>query len=223
MIAWYIRSRVDVVVLVALWLLFPVLGWAACSEEARNYYQKGVQAKDKYITSRHHCPEECLEEQRYFYQRAAELCPSDPQAHINLGDVFEKLGRYREARTQYTTVLSLCTKAGELCSRPVDLSDKTSPSLLAITYFGLGDLYFHTGEYAKAVDAYQKGLKLHPGDTLAQERQRLALRLKGQAFPDTQTIEETLGGKEMTLMGVGGVRPDPRIHIVIPFSFNDDK
>ncbi|MBI3798683.1 MAG: OmpA family protein [Deltaproteobacteria bacterium] len=195
------HSFASVAMFGSLVLLAPVLGWGACSKEAQQSYEKGTQVSQKYTAQGNPCQEECLEEKRYFYQRAVELCPSYPEADINLGDVLEQLGRYPEALIRYT-------KATEL-----------NPGF-AIAYFGLGDFYFHTGDYAKAVAAYDKGLLLDPQSELANEQRRQALCLKDKEVPAARCIQEVLGG--FVRMGPGGIKRDRRIPISIPFAYNAD-
>jgi outer membrane protein OmpA-like peptidoglycan-associated protein len=95
--------------------------------------------------------------------------------------------------------------------------------MLAVAYFSLGDLYFRTREYAKAVETYDQGLRLEPTDRLANKRRELALRLKNQNVPDAETIQEVLGGEEWTIMSPVGVKPDRRFPISVPFAYNEDK
>ncbi len=75
------------------------------------------------------------------YKKAIKLCPSYAPAHNNLGDVYEKQGRYEEAIAQYKKAVKL---------RP----DAPYP------YFGIGDIYFKTGRYNDAINWYKKGMNL---------------------------------------------------------------
>ena len=101
------------------------------------------------------CTETCLMEKAELYQEATELCPNYAQAHNNLGDVFENLGRYKEAIEHYRRATSL------------------EPSG-AIPYFGLGDVFFRNGSYERAIEWYEKGLELDPKDSTAQKNLRQA-------------------------------------------------
>ena len=127
-------------VLGALLLCIPELGRGACSDEAEQSYAKGTQVSRRYTAPGNPCVEACLEEKRFFYQRAVALCPTHVKAHNNLGNAFEKLGRYPEAHAHYTQAVTL------------------QPDF-AVAYFGLGDVYFSTGEYSGAIEAYEQGLK----------------------------------------------------------------
>ena len=176
---------------------------AACPAEAESYYQKGTQVSEKYTARGAPCDDACLEEKAYFYQRATALCEAYPEAHNNLADVYEKLGRYPEAIRHY--------------SQAVDVSPD-----MAVAYFGLGDVYFHTGEFGKAVAAYDKGLTLHPGDSLALKNRDLALRMSAGKQIDASIIETALGGGEIKTMGPAGIRPNLRLPIYIPFAFDSD-
>ena len=134
-------------------------------EEARRYYEKGVQ-----VGNTSACEETCLQQKRDFYQRAVDLCPGYSEAHINLGDVLEKLGRYPEALTHYT-------KAVEL-----------TPDF-AIAHFGLGDFYLDTGDYARAVAAYDKGLGIDPDNS------GLGLQLDGSRSLRWDSLEPGNAGR----------------------------
>ena len=198
-------SRIGMVAgLVGLVLLAPAAGWGACSDEAQQYYEQGTKISQKYTAQGRPCLEECLGERLYFYKRAVELCASHAEAHNNLGDALEKLGRYSEAHVHYTRAIEL------------------QPGL-ADAYFGLGDLYFNTGEYARAVETYDQGLKLASKDKLAQKLRALAFSLKDKNMPDAETIQAALGGEEFKTLGPAGVRPHRRLPISIPFADNDDK
>lgn len=110
--------------------------------KAMDFYQKGVEAKE-------------LSEKEAYYIRALDLWPQYPQAHNNLGDVYERQGRYDEAIKEYEIASTLAPDA-------------------PYPYFGLGDVYFKLGRYEQAVVNYEKGLRIEPDDNLSIERLRLS-------------------------------------------------
>lgn len=96
-----------------------------------------------------------LVEKEAIYVEALKLRLGYPEAHNNLGDVYEKQGRFREAIREYQLAAMLAP-------------DFPYP------YFGLGDIYLHTGDYKKAVESYQKGLQLKPDDAQSLVSLRIA-------------------------------------------------
>jgi len=116
---------------------------------------------------------ETLMEKEQLYRKAVRLCPGYAQAHNNLGDVCEKLGKYTEAIEEYEKTISI-------------QSDASTP------YFGLGDIYFKNGDYKKAIGWYDEGLKLDPNDTLSKQlRSQAKLLLKGKSWviPKEQIVQ----------------------------------
>lgn len=111
-------------------------------EKAREFFEKGLEAKE-------------LSEKESLYVKAIELWPSYPEAHNNLGDVYEKQGKYKDAIREYTLAATFATNA-------------------PYPYFGLGDVYFKLGRYEQAVVNYEKGLKLDPNDKESQENLKIA-------------------------------------------------
>ena len=80
------------------------------------------------------------------FQAAAEINPSDPMSHSNLGAYLQEHGKLPEAMQQYDRTLSLTSDAG----------------LLAATYANLGTAYRKLGEDEKARDHYDQALRLNP-------------------------------------------------------------
>ncbi len=185
-------------VLAVLWMSFTKTVSANCLEVAREAYHQATRIERKYAIRHWPCHIDCVEEMRYFYQRAIALCPAYPEAWVNLGDVHERLGDYALAQSHYRRALSL---------RPN----------FAVAYFGLGDVAFRTLDYAKAQRAYRRGLALDPSDVLAHMRLGLSERLQAQPVPDRQLMAEMLGDRLIPLMGAGGTKIDRRLPLLIPF------
>lgn len=80
------------------------------------------------------------------FLRAAELHPSDPLSHSNIGAYLHQHGRLAEAVRQYEIAVSLTP----------------DPRLLATTYANLGSAYAEMGNYAEAQDAFDKSIRLNP-------------------------------------------------------------
>lgn len=85
------------------------------------------------------------------FQTAAEINPSDPMSHSNLGAYLQEHGKLPEAMQQYDRTISLTSDAG----------------LLAATYANLGAAYRKLGEDQKARDSYEQALRLNPNQSNA--------------------------------------------------------
>ena len=132
-------------------------------QKAKELFKKGFGVKE-------------LREKEAFYIQALEIWPGYPEAHNNLGDVYEKQERYEEAIREYTIATVL---------KPY----------LSVPYFGLGDVHFELGRYERAVDAYQKGLAIDPTDTISQENLLIARALISKIlfdFDSDQLTEEAI-------------------------------
>lgn len=117
---------------------------------------------------------EDLSEKERLYLEAIKLWPAYPQAHNNLGDVYEKQQRFEEAIKQYEIASALAP---------------TAP----YPYFGLGDVYFTLGKYKLAIPYYEKGLKMQPNDKASLERLQLSKALTTKIlFPfDSYELTDT--------------------------------
>ncbi len=85
------------------------------------------------------------------FQDAAEINPSDPMSHSNLGAYLQEHGKLTEAMEQYDRTISLTSDAG----------------LLAATYANLGTAYRKLGEAEKARESYDQALRQNPGQSNA--------------------------------------------------------
>lgn len=128
-------------------------------ERARAWFHKGLEAKD-------------LADKERYYLEALRERPGYPEAHNNLGDVYEKQGKYDEALREYQIAVALV------------------PSF-APAWFGIGDVSFALGYYEAAVHAYEKGLALEAKDELARHRLRIAQTL-------TMAIHFAVGSADLT-------------------------
>ena len=130
-----------------------------------------------------------LEKER-LYRKIIDICPDYPEAHNNLGDVYEIMGRFDEALKEYQLAIAL---------------DSTFPH----PYFGIGDILFKNGDYGAAVRWYDKGLLLNPSDQLTKELRRQAnALLHGRIIPKETIIEvlkrlKTRGPAEVVKLTLG--------------------
>ena len=84
------------------------------------------------------------------FREIIKKCPTYAEAHNNLADALEQLGRLEEAEKEYR------------------LAAKLKPRF-AIPLFGLGDVLLNKGRYSEAVSAYKRGLVINPDDELAEK------------------------------------------------------
>jgi len=100
------------------------------------------------------------------YVKVLHLLPNNAATYNNLGDVYEKEGRYEEAIAQYKKALDLEPKA-------------------AYPYFGLGDVHFSMGDFKEAGKWYDKGLIYDPEDQITQSRVASIRELTGEQKQQT--------------------------------------
>lgn len=194
-----LRKVFEVTVLCLFFLGLAVLSQAQEEnrKEAEEMFQKALNLKSRGGSV---CLE-ILRQKEYFYRKAIGLYPDYAEAHNNLGDVYEKLGRYQEALAEYQ-------KAAEL--RPDT----------AIPYFGLGDVYFKMERYEEAIKWYDKGLSLDPDDKLSQQKLKEAKEIlnQGDVIQDEAISSVVTRG----LRGVAGIRESlgPGLNLKIQFEFD---
>ncbi len=177
-----------------VWIFTFSLAFASYSEradcnKAKTYFQK---AKD--IGS----DTAGLIQNEQFFIKAIELCPSYVEAHNNLGDVYEKQGRFEEAIAEYRKTIELNPDA-------------------PYPYFGLGDIYYKTNRYKEAVEWYAKGLKYDPNDQPTIK----TLALLKDIQKDSVIKAETIRGMFSTTRGAGEVVSITFGEGLIPFDFNE--
>lgn len=173
-------------ILSILLLITPLYG-ADC-DRAKTYFTQALELNND-------TPNLIKKEQ--IYLKAIDLCPSYAEAHNNLGDVYERQGRFEEAIAQYKKVLEL-------------IPDKAYP------YFGLGDIYYKTNRAKEAIIWYEKGLKYDPDDSLARERLVFAKDIQKGGVIKAETIR----GMFSTTRGVGDVVSITFGEGLIPFDYN---
>ncbi|MEE9256695.1 MAG: OmpA family protein [bacterium] len=144
--------------------------------QAKEIYRQGVRSRD-------------YRQKAELYREALRKCPSYAEAHNNLADALERLGRLEEAEAQYREAARL--KPG-----------------LAVAHFGRGDVLRKMGRHAEAVAAYQRGLTLRPGDDLARKgiAQARAALPPGHPLQIIPAREIERHFDRITTMGVGGAR-----------------
>jgi tetratricopeptide (TPR) repeat protein len=118
---------------------------SSLTEQARVWFDKGIAAQD--LDAKERC-----------YVEALRLWRRYPEAHNNLGDVYENQGRFDEALREYELAAALAPAMPE-------------------AWFGMGDVLLKSGRYAAACDAYAKGLAISPNDKASLQRLGLARAL----------------------------------------------
>lgn len=146
-------------------------------------------------------PQMVLLKKEQLYRKAIELCPSLAEAQNNLGDVYEKQGRYEEAITQYK-------KASELAPKE------------PYPYFGLGDIYYKTNRAAEAIKWYDKGLKYARDDSLTNERLAFVRDIQGGGVIKAETIRGMLSAPLSTTRGAGEIVSITFGEGLIPFDYD---
>jgi outer membrane protein OmpA-like peptidoglycan-associated protein len=165
--------------------------------KAEQYFQKAVQLKDPQN------PQLALIKKEQLYKKAISLCPSLAEAQNNLGDVYEKQGKYEEAIAQYK-------KATELAPEE------------ACPYFGLGDIYYKTNRFEQAKMWYEKGLKYNRDDRLTNERLEILNDIRGEGVIKADTIRGMLSAPISTTRGAGEVVSITFGEGLIPFDYDKD-
>ena len=185
------------VLLVFLICLLSIPSYARDCRKAEQYFQKAVNLKDPQN------PQLALIKKEQLYKKAINLCPSLAEAQNNLGDVYEKQGRYEEAIAQYM-------KATELAPEE------------ACPYFGLGDIYYKTNRLAQAKMWYEKGLKYDRDDRLTNERLEIVNDIHGGGVIKSETIRGMLSAPISTTRGAGEVVSITFGEGLIPFDYDRD-
>jgi len=93
--------------------------------------------------------------------------------HYNLGNVYQRRGRYEEAETSYRTALGL------------------QPNM-ARAHFNLGIIQEKQGHLEEAIREYQSGLKIAPNDALAHKKLANILSREGHSEDAQREYETTL-------------------------------
>jgi outer membrane protein OmpA-like peptidoglycan-associated protein len=132
------------------------------------------------------------------YKKAIALCATYVEAHNNLGDVYERQGRFEEAEGQYKRAVALRPEAPE-------------PN------FGLGDIYAKTNRPQEALAWYQQGLARDPNNQLTRQRVRL---LEDMQRGGGVIKAETIRGMLSTTRGPGEVVSITFGEGLIPFDYN---
>jgi outer membrane protein OmpA-like peptidoglycan-associated protein len=146
--------------------------------EARRYFGQALETKS--AAGDIHS----LIEKEKLYRKAIELCPDYAEAHNNLGDIYESLGKYAEAIEEYT--------------RAIEANRK-----LAASYAGLGDVHFKSGRYGEAIKWYDAAMELDPGDQTTLDLRRQAEALITTKVIPKASIVQILGRSQMLTRGPG--------------------
>ncbi len=84
-------------------------------------------------------------------EQAIKINPKSPEAHLNLGNVYDGLKRYDDAVREFKKVIDL---------QPAN----ASPAKLADPWYNLGSAYYKEHRWPDAIAAYQKSASLNPKD-----------------------------------------------------------
>lgn len=102
------------------------------------------------------------------FQQATLDKPESPTAHYNLGTVFYRQDKFKEA-----------VRAFQVSLRKHTEQTKNVPNLAHI-YYNFGNAQFKAGDLAGAIESYKHTLRLDPQDADAQYNLALALQLMKQ-------------------------------------------
>jgi outer membrane protein OmpA-like peptidoglycan-associated protein len=125
----YLGSLTSLLLLAFVSCLTGIAGADDC-EKARGIYKQAIDLMN-------------YEDRRGAFQRAVDLCPSYAEAHVNLADAFENLGKFDDAERHYLEAIRI---------RPG----------YYIPYIGLGEVYLKTGRFGLAKEAFVEGLAIRP-------------------------------------------------------------
>lgn len=173
--------------------IFLTVFCASCSEGAN------CKKAEAYFQQASGLPEglSSLIQKEQIYRKAVELCPSYAEAHNNLGDIYERQGRFGEAIAQYKKAIELKPAA-------------------PTPYFGLGDIYYKTNRPRDAIEWYEKGLKYGPDDLRTRERLKLARDINKKGVIQAETIRGMLN----VTRAPGEIVPITFGEGLIPFDYN---
>ena len=93
-------------------------------------------------------------------QEAIKIKPDVPEAHLNLGNVYDGLKRYSEAAQEFQTAAKLQPKSAD-------------------PYYNLGSVYYKMNRLPDSITAYRKAAELNPNDAMIQQNLGLALQANG--------------------------------------------
>ncbi len=112
------------------------------------------------------------------YQQALKLEPSSKEALFNLGLTYIR----RAQAAQSDSLRAQLSKAGAEAMQNVAQAVDEKPNLAASALFNLGNIAFHSEDYAGAVQMYKQSLRIRPED----ENTRRNLRIAQKKLKDNQ-------------------------------------
>jgi tetratricopeptide (TPR) repeat protein len=97
-------------------------------------------------------------------EKAVQLKPDMVDAHLNLGNVYDRLKRYTDALREFKIAAQLQPKSSD-------------------AFYDLGAVYYELKRLPEAVTAYQKAAALSPNDPVVQNNLGFALEASGRIAP----------------------------------------
>lgn len=117
--------------------------------------------------------EKNLKKRRVLVADSIVQCPEDPVLNYKYGLSLERFRKYNKALSYYQKAALYDPKMGK-------------------AFAGMGDVYVYQGQLDKAIEVYQKAVKLMPGDNRAKNRLDL-LEAKGKALEgEVLTVDEVV-------------------------------
>jgi outer membrane protein OmpA-like peptidoglycan-associated protein len=159
--------------------------WADNCEKAQIEYERGVKLSD-------------FEGRIKAFQLAVKLCPSFPEAHVNLADAYEKLAL--SDKKFNTENLRANNRYLDMAIREYQTAMKYKPQLFE-AHLGLAENYFRIGLYAKAEKSYKDALKADPNHSLIARAQTGLQKVKELASKQKEgfkTAKEIVAGVKQT-------------------------
>ncbi|MBU0485665.1 MAG: OmpA family protein [Proteobacteria bacterium] len=138
---------------------------------------------------------------RSLIEAAIASCPDDPVINYEYGYNFERFRKYEDALKYYSIAMRKDRK-------------------YAAPYFGVGDVQVLLGNYKAAIEAYEKGMQLEPGNergkqSLAKARVNFGALTGQPVKTETATITS---GKEVAAPAPDSYVEAPILRLQVPFT-----
>ena len=171
-----------------------IFGWMSNKEKAREWIEKGDQAKD-------------LKEKYNCYVKATEIDPGNSTAWFHMGYTLADLGKHQEAIQAYERVTKIDPNgAAAWNNMGISLSSlgRHEEALMAferaiqidpnhkLSWYNKGSSLANLGRHAEAVTAYEKTLNIDPNYKFAIYRQGIAYAALGKYVDAIHAYERAL-------------------------------